>query len=74
MNKEFMKKMIKAELLKYQAIKEILPDSMKSKVENLEKEALCFMKDFALEMISEYSVKEEQSEKKQTKKVDVDFK
>jgi hypothetical protein len=73
MNKEFMKKMLKAELLRYEAIKEILPDCMKNKVDNLEKEAFCFLKDFAIEMISEYGDKKKPSEKKETKKVKVDF-
>jgi len=77
MNKEFLKKIIKAERLKYEAIKEIMPVSMRKKVDDFEKEALNLIKDIAIETIQEMS--KEQSEKtescneKTTKKVPVDF-
>ena len=73
MNKEFVKKMIKAEMLRYEAIKEILPDSIKKKVNTLERDTFSFFKEMAFELIKE-KVREPESEvRKETKKVNVDF-
>lgn len=71
MNKEFIKKMIKAETLKYEAIKEILPDKVRKRVDDIEKEAFSLIKDIAIYMIQEE--KDEKEEKKITKKIEVDF-
>ncbi|SHH79947.1 hypothetical protein [Clostridium intestinale] len=71
MNKEFIKKMIKAEALKYEAIKEILPDKVRKRVDDIEKDAFSLIKDIAIYMIQEE--KDEKEEKKITKKVEVDF-
>lgn len=68
MNKEFIKKIIKAEKLKYEALKEILPNSVREKVDEFEKETFDLLKDIAFEMI-----KEDVPAKKSTKKVEVDF-
>lgn len=77
MNKEFIKKMIKAEILRYEAIKEILPDSLKDRVTNFEKNAAELMKELALDFISDSTGMESHSqssgEGKKTKKVEVDF-
>ena len=48
MNKEFAKKMIKAKRLEYEAIKEVMPEGLKSRIDSFEKEAalpslLCFL-------------------------------
>jgi len=72
-NKEFVKKIIKAEKLKYEAIKEIMPDNLKLKVEQFEKEAFNLLKDVALEIIKENINVDSYEEKKTTKKVNVDF-
>lgn len=53
MNKEFVKKMMKAKMLEYEAIKELIPSNMKDKVESCEKELIGTFKDIALEMIIE---------------------
>ncbi|WP_238906681.1 hypothetical protein [Clostridium sp. YIM B02506] len=71
MNKEFIKKIIKAETLRYEAIKEILPDKVRKRVDDIEKEALSLIKDIAIYMIQEE--KDEKEDKKITKKVEVDF-
>lgn len=71
MNKEFIKKMIKAETLKYEALKEILPEKVKKRVDDIEKEAFSLIKDIAIYMVQEE--KEEKEEKRTTKKVEVDF-
>ena len=71
MNKEFIKKMIKAETLKYEALKEILPEKVRKRVDDIEKEALGLIKDIAIYMIQEE--KDEKEERKITKKVEVDF-
>lgn len=71
MNKEFVKKIIKAEKYKYEAIKEILPTPLKKRVETFEKEALALFKEVALEIVKED--RKEEENKKAVKKVDVDF-
>lgn len=73
MNKEFIKKIIKAEKLKYEAIKELLPDNLREKTEALEKDAFSLLKDIALEIIKEDIEEESHVIKKTTKKVNVDF-
>ena len=73
MNKEFIKKVLKAEKLKYEALKEILPDSLREKVNSLEKDAFSLLKDVALELIKEDVKEQSSTDKKMTKKVNVDF-
>ncbi|HEY5586343.1 MAG TPA: hypothetical protein VIK78_17865 [Ruminiclostridium sp.] len=73
MNKEFVKKIIKAEMLKYQAIKEIMPNNLREKVETFEKDAFNLFKDIAIEIIKEDVEEESITDKKTTKKVKVDF-
>lgn len=73
MNKEFIKKMIKAEMLKYEAIKEVLPENTKKHISTLEREAVDFLKDIAMEMIKDDKECGENETKKETKKVKVDF-
>ncbi len=85
MNKEFVKKMIKAEILRYQAIKEILPDNVKVRVDSLEKDAGKLLKDIALELVTENLFRQDNSsqstmdktskpeENKSVKRVQVDF-
>lgn len=82
MNKEFIKKIIKSKKLEFEAIMEILPESMKKRVENLGKEAL----DLGKEIISDFVKDEEliavkkgrntentENLKKKIKKVKVEF-
>lgn len=73
MNKEFVKKIIMAEKLKYEAIKEILPDNLRERVEAFEKETFNLVKDIALEMIKERREQSSSSEKVAVKKVNIDF-
>lgn len=73
MNKEFIKKIIKAERLKYEAVKEILPDSLRERVEACEKDAFDLLKDIALEMITESRGESSSPEKVTVKKVNIDF-
>ncbi|MDF2987312.1 MAG: hypothetical protein K0R50_2822 [Eubacterium sp.] len=77
MNKEFVKKMVKAEILRYEAIKEILPESLKNRVETLEKDAGVFIQELALEIVSENTLKSKgpgsTENKKSAKRVQVDF-
>lgn len=73
MEKEFIKKMIKAEILRYEAIKEILPDRAKKHIDAIEKDAVEVIKDFALEIIKDNTSSKEQQTKKEIKKVNVDF-
>ena len=71
MNKEFIKKMVKAERYRYEAIKEILPETLRKKVEQLEKDAINVLKDTALDIMKEEANKE--TKKSSTKKVDIEF-
>jgi hypothetical protein len=70
-NKEFIKKIIKAKKYEYEAIKEILPDNFRNEVEEFEKEAFSLLNDAAIEVMKEDS--EDITHKKTIKKVDVDF-
>ncbi|MBC2398678.1 hypothetical protein [Clostridium tetanomorphum] len=67
MNKEFVKNIIKAKKYEYQAIKEIMPDNLKKRLEEFEKYALNLLKDAIHEMIKEDL--EEDNSKKITKKL-----
>ncbi len=86
MNREFLKKLVKAELLRYEALKEILPENMKNRLESLERDAGCLIKDIAFDLMAEGLIRpgskeqEEPSradsqfaEKKTVRKVQVDF-
>lgn len=85
MNKEFIKKMIKSEILRYQAIKEILPDNVKDGIDSFEKDVGKLLKDIALELVTENLIGQDNSiqsasnktykseEKKSVKRVQVDF-
>lgn len=70
-NKEFIKKIIKAEKYKYEAIKEVMPNNIRKKVEELEKDTLDLLKDAVIEIMKEDL--EEEKSKKVTKKIDVNF-
>lgn len=67
MNKEFVKKMIKAEMLKYSAIKEIMPEAIKGRIDNFEKEAASVLKEAIFEAFEEKS----EGEPKECKKVNI---
>ena len=73
MYREFMKKMIKAKKLEYEAIKEILPDSVKGKVAEAEKNAIDLFKDIALDIMTEEVKNGKQEGEREVKKVRVDF-
>ena len=74
-NKEFVKKIIKAEKYKYEAIKEILPSDLRKRVDDLEREASNLIKDVVFEVIKDDSDEKtsKNETKKTTKKVDIDF-
>lgn len=68
MNREFMKKIIEAKILEYEAIKEILPEGLSLKIEGFEKELIRSI----YEAMMENNVDNIKKEKK-TKKVTVEF-
>lgn len=70
MNREFIKKMIKAEALRYEAIMEVLPPAVSKRVKQFQGEAESILKEIALELIEE---KSGPNDKKEIKKVKVDF-
>jgi len=53
MNKVFMKKIMQAKKLEYEALKEIMPEKMKTRIDSFGKEAFELIKDIAFEMIKE---------------------
>lgn len=71
MNKEFIKKIIMAEKYKYEAIKEILPNDCKKKLERFEMDTFDLVKDVVSEILRENGEVEEN--KKAVKKIDIDF-
>lgn len=78
MNKTFMKKIIQAKILEYEAIKEIMPVKLKERISCLEKETLSMAKDIALELIcqldkEEDNLEEERPSAKKATKISVDF-
>lgn len=46
MNREFVIKMMQAKKLEYEALKEILPESVESRINNLENEVFSMVKDY----------------------------
>jgi len=68
MNKKFVKKLIQSEILKYEAIKELLPDKTKNLIEELEEEVIDQLKELALEIILD---KDESVSPKKIKKVEI---
>ena len=73
MNKEVIKKLIKIEKLKYQVIKDILPEKALNRLNNFEKEIVSVIKDIAFESLRETSNENEEVTRKEVKKIKVDF-
>jgi len=73
MNKEVIKKLIKIEKLKYQVIKDILPEKALNRLNNFEKEIVSVIKDIAFESLRETSNEDEEVTRKEVKKIKVDF-
>ena len=53
MNKEFVKKMLQAKQFEYEAIKEILPDNLRKKVDSVENDVIELMKDVAFDLLKD---------------------
>ena len=70
MNKEFVKKIIKSEMLRYEAIKEVLPEAVRTRVEAVEKDTGKLIRDIALEMLSENWSGQDLSKQGRTDSVD----
>ncbi|MBP3888313.1 MAG: hypothetical protein J6F30_11835 [Cellulosilyticum sp.] len=84
MNKSFVKKLVKAKLLEYEAIKEILgdkmPESLKEMAKELEKDVMDIAKEIIWEKMSEGNAeqtttnnKENTNSKAKVNKVDIQF-
>jgi hypothetical protein len=73
MKNEFIVKMIKAEMLRYEAIKEIMPDCVKSRVDEMENDFKDVIKQLAFEMIKSNENTKEDVQEKDTRKISVDF-
>lgn len=67
MNKEFVKKMLKAEMLRYSAIKEIMPEAIKGRIDKFERETAGVLKEVVFEAFEEKS----EDKPKECKKVNI---
>jgi len=72
MNKEIIKKVIKIEKLKYEIIKDMLPEKALHRLKKFENQAVMVIKDIVIEIINEPSEDEEEIVK-EVKKVKVNF-
>ena len=73
MNREIIKKLIKIEKLKYEIIKDILPEKSVNRINKFEKEATTVIKDIVLDLMQESCEDDVKKNKKEVKKVKVDF-
>lgn len=73
MNKDIIGKLIKIEKLKYEVIKDILPEKALLKLNNFERELTVLVKDIALDFMRDNSQKNRAETKNEVKKVKVDF-
>lgn len=55
MNKQFVVKMMQAKQMEYQALKEIMPESMVNRIENLENEFVAIAKEYFMSMMNDTS-------------------
>lgn len=69
MNKEFVKKMLQAKKLEYEALEEILPDCIKEKRSRVVSE----IKDIIREVIIEDVTEDKSTKNREVKKVNIDF-
>lgn len=73
MNGKIIRKLIRIERLKYEVIKDVLPEKILHKLKNFEKEAIILIKDIGLDLMKESCEKAEEGTKQEIKKVKVDF-
>lgn len=73
MNKEIIEKLIKIEKLKYEVIKDILPEKALNRLNDFEKEAALVLKDITMDFMRESTEKDEVESKNEIKRVKVDF-
>ncbi len=73
MNREFVKKLVKAEMLRYEALKEILPDNMKDRLKSFEREAGSFIKDIAFDLMAEGLIRPDSKEQEEPSRADSQF-
>jgi len=73
MNKEIIRKLIKIEKLKYEIIKDILPEKVLHRINNLEKQVATVIKDIVFDLMEEHSKDHEEETKKEVKKVKIEF-
>lgn len=73
MNSSFVIKMVKAEMLRYEAVKEILPECLKQKVDKTESEFKDIIKKLAFEIINENAPEKKEENKPGTRKISVNF-
>ncbi|MDF2908782.1 MAG: hypothetical protein K0R34_4103 [Herbinix sp.] len=55
MNKQFVVKMMQAKQMEYQAIKEIMPECMVNRIEDLENEFVAIAKEYFMTMMNDTS-------------------
>jgi len=65
--------LIKIEKLKYEIIKDILPEKVLHRINNLEKQVATVIKDIVFDLMEEHSKDHEEETKKEVKKVKIEF-
>lgn len=73
MNKGFITKMIQSKILAYEAIKEIMPDKLRDKIQDIEKESLAILKEAAFSLTINNQEENKKPLEKSPKKIKVDF-
>jgi hypothetical protein len=69
MNKQFVVKMMQAKQMEYQALKEIMPECMVNRIENLENEFVVIAKEYFMSMMNGSSKGSDSSAKASDTKV-----
>lgn len=75
MNRQFVKKMVQAKRLEYQALKEVMPEKMAKRVTKLEGELMELGKEFLMTMLSDEpkdNRKSDSDAKPKTRKVTIE--
>jgi hypothetical protein len=69
MNKQFVVKMMQAKQMEYQALKEIMPECMVNRIENLENEFVTIAKEYFMSVMNDTSKSADSSTKASDTKV-----
>ncbi len=69
MNREFVKKMIQAKKLEYEALKEIMPEKLENRISGLEHDMMDIMKECVISGFTGYENNKNKSDEPTEKKI-----